>query len=91
MFPGPGARIYRNEAGEPLGWDYPSDDPTDYYDSEAAAEADAAFEEACEIAEDEQYQAWLESDDYDGEAEFEADDDRVVRRAREILAEWRQR
>jgi len=43
MFPGPGARIDRNEAGEPIGWDYPSmaeDDPydeaypydEDYYD-----------------------------------------------------------
>lgn len=26
MFPGAGANIYRNEAGEPLGWDYPSYD-----------------------------------------------------------------
>lgn len=25
MFPGPGAQIYRNEAGEPIGWDYPPD------------------------------------------------------------------
>lgn len=24
MFPGSGAQVYRNEAGEPLGWDYPS-------------------------------------------------------------------
>jgi len=31
MFPGPGADIIRNEAGEPLGWDYPSNDPMDYY------------------------------------------------------------
>lgn len=23
MFPGPGAEIIRNEAGEPIGWDYP--------------------------------------------------------------------
>ena len=29
MFPGPGAEIYRNEAGEVLGWDFPSDDPPD--------------------------------------------------------------
>lgn len=27
MFPGANARIYRNEAGEPIGWDYPSDEP----------------------------------------------------------------
>ena len=26
MFPGAGASIIRNEAGEPLGWDYPDDD-----------------------------------------------------------------
>jgi hypothetical protein len=26
MFPGPGAQIYKNEAGEVLGWDYPSYD-----------------------------------------------------------------
>jgi hypothetical protein len=25
MFPGPNAIVYRNEEGEPLGWDYPSD------------------------------------------------------------------
>jgi hypothetical protein len=30
MFPGAGAQIYYNEAGEPLGWDYPSYDEPDY-------------------------------------------------------------
>jgi hypothetical protein len=33
MFPGAGASVYRNEAGEVLGWDYPDDgpyDPDDY-------------------------------------------------------------
>jgi hypothetical protein len=43
MFPGAGAVVYRNEAGEPLGWDYPSEpdpydaydeDPRDYYDED---------------------------------------------------------
>lgn len=29
MFPGPGAVVYRNEAGEPLGWDYPDQGPPD--------------------------------------------------------------
>jgi hypothetical protein len=30
MFPGPGAEIIRNEAGEPIGWDYPAqNDPFD--------------------------------------------------------------
>lgn len=32
-FPGPGAVIIRNEAGEPLGWDYPSDDAL-YHDDD---------------------------------------------------------
>jgi hypothetical protein len=33
MFPGPGARVDYNEAGEPLGWDYPSeDDPYDPFE-----------------------------------------------------------
>ena len=34
MFPGPHAHVYRNEAGEPVGWDYPDDGPpeTDPYD-----------------------------------------------------------
>lgn len=32
MFPGPHARVERNEAGEPLGWDYPSEDETDGLD-----------------------------------------------------------
>lgn len=35
MFPGAGAQVYRNEVGEPTGWDYPSDpneDPGDPYD-----------------------------------------------------------
>ncbi len=32
MFPGADATIYRNEAGEPLGWSYESTDPMDHYD-----------------------------------------------------------
>lgn len=37
MFPGPGAQVYYNDAGEPLGWDYPSDpDPADAYDDRDA-------------------------------------------------------
>lgn len=31
MFPGANAQVYRNEAGEPMGWDYPSD-PDEWYD-----------------------------------------------------------
>lgn len=37
MFPGAHAEIYRNDAGEPIGWDYPSlaDEPDyDPYDDE---------------------------------------------------------
>lgn len=29
VFPGAGASVHRNEAGEVLGWDYPGDDPYD--------------------------------------------------------------
>lgn len=33
MFPGANAVVIRNEAGEPIGWDYPSDEPDfDPYD-----------------------------------------------------------
>ena len=31
MFPGPNAVVYRNEAGEPIGWDYPADDGGAFY------------------------------------------------------------
>lgn len=44
MFHGPGARIYRNEAGEPTGWDYPSSDdphdPDDYLDRDDRVDPD---------------------------------------------------
>lgn len=43
MFPGAGASVYYNEAGEPLGWDYPSDDPPeppDEYDFDDSDEED---------------------------------------------------
>lgn len=46
MFPGPGAQIYRNEAGEPLGWDYPSDEPYEPDDDFSTGAADAASEDA---------------------------------------------
>ena len=55
MFPGPSASVYRNEAGEVLGWDYPSRDdesydPDDYlagdtYDEEGDEDHDE--EETC--------------------------------------------
>jgi hypothetical protein len=50
MFPGYGARIYRNEEGEVLGWDYPDRDdpyePDDYLaDPEDDDEHDSSDEE----------------------------------------------
>jgi hypothetical protein len=33
MFPGAGAEVYYNEAGEPVGWDYPYGDDTYYCDT----------------------------------------------------------
>lgn len=44
MFPGSSARIYRNEVGEPLGWDYSSEDPADHYDEMSAL--DMAYDDA---------------------------------------------
>lgn len=31
LFPRVGAEVHYNEAGEVVGWDYPSTDPSDYY------------------------------------------------------------
>lgn len=47
MFPGANAQVYYNEAGEPLGWDYPSDEPyePDDYEMERAAWAAEAEHE----------------------------------------------
>lgn len=52
MFPGAGARVFYNDAGEPLGWDYPSYDEPEW-DDRADTAADYAAEEAYEYAEDE--------------------------------------
>lgn len=49
MFPGPGAVVYRNEAGEPLGWDYPSDEPYEP-DPYEQARADSEWEDMHEDA-----------------------------------------
>lgn len=53
-FPGPGAQIYYNEAGEPLGWDYPSDEPDyDPYEDDRRADYESVLaEEAWERAHD---------------------------------------
>lgn len=47
-FPGPGAQVYYNEAGEPLGWDYPSTEPPEpdeYFQSRLDAAAEQWWEE----------------------------------------------
>lgn len=60
MFPGPNAQVYYNEAGEPLGWDYPSDEPPeeDYEDQERryqmmVCEGCGQHPEDCECEEEE--------------------------------------
>jgi len=49
MFPGPHAHVYRNEAGEPVGWDYPSDDAydvSDYYENDRDYDDDEGDDDA---------------------------------------------
>lgn len=45
MFPGAGASVYYNEAGEPLGWDYPSYDEPEYDPDDYLAGYDDDYEE----------------------------------------------
>jgi hypothetical protein len=55
MFPGPHAEVFYNEAGEPLGWDYPSYEPPEpdpYEEAAADAAGEARFETAYEWAYD---------------------------------------
>jgi hypothetical protein len=70
MFPGPGAQVYYNEAGEPLGWDYPSydependpyDDIDDYFDDD---EREAIFgnKDRHNDGEDEEEEPWTDED-----------------------------
>lgn len=40
MFPGANATIYTNEAGEPIGWDYPSEPEFDEHDFYEVGEDD---------------------------------------------------
>ncbi len=58
-FPGAGAQVYYNEAGEPLGWDYPAEDdpyydPLDNYDTSYATDYKCPICE-CRIWSDEYY------------------------------------
>jgi hypothetical protein len=47
MFPGAGAQVYYNEAGEPIGWDYPSYyDPDDFYNDFDELDADRELNDA---------------------------------------------
>lgn len=68
MFPGPGAQIYRNEAGEPLGWDYPDAYEPDPHEDDRA---DALCEEMHESAQDAGYEAGLGG--IDADASYGAD------------------
>lgn len=53
MFPGAGAQVYYNEAGEPLGWDYPSHD--DPYDPDDFLDRDEDFDDE-EESDEEDYE-----------------------------------
>lgn len=46
MFPGATASVYRNDAGEPIGWDYPSDDEEWYdpYDEDRYEDPDDLYD-----------------------------------------------
>jgi len=52
MFPGAGAQIYRNEAGEPISWDYPGydegPDPDDFDRYDDDDESDGEENEVCD-------------------------------------------
>lgn len=56
MFPGPGAQVYYNDAGEPLGWDYPSDEPYEpddqFFDNYERDEDDDKDDEEHRITDD---------------------------------------
>ena len=58
-FPGAGARIYTNEAGEVIGWDYPPDDDgPDFDDRDADRPEVEPF-----ICKADHEEVWLDDDD----------------------------
>lgn len=59
MFPGAGAEVYYNEAGEPLGWDAPSEPGDNYCDSCGGSHHSIA----CPMDDDLEY----DDDEYDNE------------------------
>jgi hypothetical protein len=90
MFPGPNAQVYYNEAGEPLGWEYPSEpDPHDSYDRLDGD--DEKWQEALEIAEDTLYGEWLETvQSLDPDVDWQESElyKKVPDLAEQIFAEW---
>lgn len=83
MFPGAGAQVYRNEAGEPIGWDYPSDD----IDIDVIQDREEEYEISYERAEDEIL--WELGDAYDDMDDTEIER-LVAERAKEIRKRWRE-
>lgn len=85
-FPGAGAQVYYNEAGEPIGWDYPSDEPPspdEWYEREAEAEREH------EYIIDEVYHRWhIEEDDDDFESRYDQVRKELRKRKREAADEW---
>jgi len=60
MFPGAGAQVYRNEAGEPIGWDYSSEpDPNEWADEYDAYDPDG-----------DEGDGWTETEGYNGPEDF---------------------
>jgi hypothetical protein len=49
MFPGAGASVYYNEAGEPMGWDAPDEGP--YYPDDFDRDDIDDFDDDAEVAE----------------------------------------
>ena len=85
-FPGAGAQVYVNEAGEPLGWDYPAyDESYDYGHHHSEIDEEAAWE----MASDESYlDSGLDIEEWDRrQHEFEDD---IRTRAKQILKIWRE-
>lgn len=87
MFPGAGAQVYRNEAGEPIGWDYPSDNIDEQIWSEERQRLDEEYEISYERAEDEIL--WELGDAYDDTDDTEIER-LVAERAKEIRKRWRE-
>lgn len=62
-FPGAGAHVYYNEAGEPLGWDYPDYDEPPYDTDGGHGQGDEYREYLWEDAEDQIFDETGATDD----------------------------